>query len=150
MWLKNMFKKNKKKMIVIGIDGVPYTFLKKHMKGELSSFDFMEKDGAFTQMKSIIPTVSSVAWTSFLTGRNPAKHRIFGFADRTPNPFKLIIPLADRKGCPDILDVLGEEKKTVICINVPVTFPPRKVNGIMVSGFLAPTIEKSSISRVSC
>ncbi|MFC1668629.1 alkaline phosphatase family protein, partial [Chlamydiota bacterium] len=140
-----MFRKKKKnKVIVIGLDGVPYSFLKKHSPNTLSSFSFLHTKGSFRQMNSVYPTVSSVAWTSFLTGKNPAKHRIFGFADRTPNPFQLFIPLADHKGCPDILDILSDHNKKVICINVPVTFPPKKVNGYLVSGFMCPAISKGT------
>ena len=37
-------------------------------------------------MKSTHPAVSSMAWTSFMTGVNPAKHGIFGFVYRVPIP----------------------------------------------------------------
>jgi predicted AlkP superfamily phosphohydrolase/phosphomutase len=41
-------------------------------------------------------------------------------------------------------EVLSEHGRKVAVINVPVTYPPRAVNGIMVSGFLATNLKKAT------
>jgi predicted AlkP superfamily phosphohydrolase/phosphomutase len=42
---------------------------------------------------------------------------------------------------------LSDEGKRVVVINVPVTYPPRAVNGILISGFLAVEIEKATYPK---
>lgn len=93
-------------------------------------------------MNSVIPTVSSVAWSSYMTGVNPAKHNIFGFVDRVADPFDIFIPTARHMGCQTLWELLSRAGKRVIVINVPVTYPPRDVNGILIGGFLGTDINK--------
>ena len=40
-------------------------------------------------------------------------------------------------------EILSRNGKKVVVINVPVTYPPRQVNGVLISGFLATEIEKA-------
>jgi len=131
------------RLFVLSLDGVPYTFLKEHF--ERGAFPYMSnlfQQGSFKPMNSTIPPVSSVAWATYMTGLNPAGHNIFGFIDRLPNPFELFIPTASQMNAKTVWEYLSEWGKRVIVINMPVTTPPRPVNGIIISGFLAPSIEK--------
>ena len=50
------------------------------------------REGTLAPMRSSVPTVSSVSWTGFMTGRNPGKHGIYGFTDvkRTVAPNTLL------------------------------------------------------------
>ncbi len=140
----SLFKKQAK-TFVLGIDGVPYSFLmNKFEKGEMPNLAAFVKDNPAKRMKSVYPTISSVAWTSYMTGKNPAEHNIFGFVDRNPNPFAIKIPLANERKAKTLWKKLSEEGKRVIVINVPPTYPPEEVNGILVSCFLCPDINKSS------
>lgn len=133
------------KTFVLGIDGTPYSFLERGFaQGRMPNLAKIAQDFGMERINSVYPTVSSVAWTSYMTGENPAGHNIFGFVDRIANPFQIRIPTAeDRKG-QTIWNKLSQQGKRVIVINVPLTYPPEKVNGILVSGFLCTDIEKSS------
>jgi predicted AlkP superfamily phosphohydrolase/phosphomutase len=112
-------------------------------KGTLPYMERLFREGSFRRMNSVIPPVSSVAWSSYMTGKNPAGHNIFGFVDRKPNPLKLFIPTGNHMRTKILWERLSDEGKKVIVINVPVTSPPRPVNGILISGFLAPNIDKA-------
>ncbi|MGA1874081.1 MAG: alkaline phosphatase family protein, partial [bacterium] len=143
--LKGIFRSQK--VFVIGLDGVPYTFLT-HPKNDgkfprMQAF-FHDPKGSFLRMRSVIPTVSSVAWSSFMTGRNPAKHNIYGFIDRIPNPFEPYIPTNSNMQCSALWHILSEARKRVIVMNVPVTYPPKPVHGILVSCFLTTKLEKAA------
>lgn len=147
MGLFNTFrgKSNKKKVLVIGLDGVPHSFLthpKNSGKFPIMQGLFQQHKGSFHRMRSVTPTISSVAWSSFMTGRNPAKHNIYGFIDRNPNPFEPFIPTGSNMRCSTLWQILSEAKKRVVVINVPITYPPKPVNGVLVSGFLATKLEK--------
>jgi len=135
----------KKRTFVLGLDGVPHSFLSnKFAKNELPNLGRLCKENSYKRINSVYPTVSSVAWTTFATGEDPAGHGIFGFVDRNPNPFQIKIPTARDKRAKTIWDELSEQGKNVVVINVPLTYPPEKVNGLLVSGFLCTDINKAS------
>jgi predicted AlkP superfamily phosphohydrolase/phosphomutase len=94
-------------------------------------------------MRSVIPTVSSVAWSSYMTGVNPAKHNVFGFVDRNPDPFQLVIPTTAQLQRETLWETLSRAGKRVVVINVPMSYPPRPVNGVMVGCFLSPSLDKA-------
>ena len=136
-------KKHRPRVLVIGLDGVPYSFLRKHMEsGDLPNLARLAREGTFRRMNSVYPTVSSVAWASYMTGKNPAGHGIFGFIDRRPNPFQLFIPNARHMRAETLWERLSRRGKRVVVINVPVTYPPRRVNGILIGGFLGTDVNK--------
>ena len=136
-------KKKRKRLVVIGIDGVPYTFLKQQTdNGRLPRLAEIFRTGDFRRMNSVHPTVSSVAWSSYMTGKDPGWHNIFGFVDRTPNPFNLFIPTAKNMKAETLWESLSRQGKRVVVMNVPVTYPPRPVNGILIGGFLGTEIDK--------
>ncbi len=139
-----LFKKKKRRIVVLGIDGVPYSFLKDGItEGKFPNISrISEENGGLKKYNSVYPTVSSVAWSSYMTGTNPGEHSIFGFVDRSNNPFALKIPLATDRTSKTLWKKISEEGKKVLVMNVPVTYPPEEVNGILISGFLTPSIEK--------
>jgi len=130
------------KILILGIDGVPYSFIKKLIKeNKLPHFKKLFETGRASPLKSVLPTVSGVAWTAIFTGVNPAKFGVFGFLDlkKDYTPF---IPTSTNLKSDNILDFLSQEGKRVISLGVPLTYPPKEVNGICVGGFLTPSLEK--------
>ena len=138
-----LWKSKKKRVVVIGLDGVPHSFLQQMMEsGEFPNLKGLLPEGSLTRMTSTVPCVSSVAWSSYMTGRNPGKHNIYGFVDRDPKSLDLYIPTSKNMGCQTLWEVLGHQGKRVLVINVPLTYPPRPVNGILVGCFLCMNIDK--------
>ncbi len=132
----------RQRTFVLGLDGFPYSLLKRLFEeGLLPNIKEVVESGSFKRMNSVYPTVSSVAWASYSTGLDPSGHNIFGFIDRISNPFSLKISTARDKKGKTLWKELSEQKKKVIVINVPSTYPPEEVNGILISGFLCPDIE---------
>ena len=78
-----------------------------------------------------------------MTGVNPGKHNIFGFIDRDPATYKQFIPTSRHMKARTLWEVLSDAGKRVVVVNVPVTFPPREVNGLLVAGFLSPSLDKA-------
>jgi predicted AlkP superfamily phosphohydrolase/phosphomutase len=132
-----------KRTFVLGIDGVPYSLLKGLFEtGRMGSLHEICNRGSYRRMNSVHPTISSVAWTTYSTGVNPAEHSIFGFVDRKPNPFSVYIPLSHDRKVDSLWQYLSKKGKRVIVINVPLSFPPEPVNGIIASGFLCTGMDK--------
>jgi predicted AlkP superfamily phosphohydrolase/phosphomutase len=137
------WKSKKRRVVVIGLDGVPYSFIREMIKaGEFPNFKVLLPEGSLTRMGSTIPCVSSVAWSSYMTGRNPGKHNIYGFVDRDPKSLDIYIPTSKNMGCQTLWEALGQQGKRVLVINVPLTYPPRPVNGILIGCFLCINIDK--------
>jgi len=139
-FLKGILKKKGPRTLVVGLDGVPFTLLKKlSERGAIPCISRLMAagDGHFRQMDVSIPEISSVSWASFMTGANPARHSIFGFTDLRPGSYNVFFP-----GYPDlkaetIWDKLGNEGKRSSVLNLPGTYPARPHEGILVSGFVA-------------
>ena len=126
--------KMKKRLFILSLDGVPFSFLKEGISSE--RFGNLKRLGDLLEIKSVLPPVSSVAWATFATGVNPANHGIFGFIDRDPSTMKERLPTSNDLSSPTIWEMLNEAGKRTIVMNVPLTTPPREINGIMISGFL--------------
>jgi len=134
-----------KKVVVIGPDGTPLSLIRRLIdQGELPNFARIFQDGSVRPMTSAIPAVSSVAWSSFMTGKNPGKHGIYGFLDHRPHSYDTYIPNSRAMHGETLWEILSRHGKRVVVMNVPVTYPPRQVNGILVAGFLAPKLEKGT------
>ena len=143
-----LWKTMKRKVVVVGLDGVPHSFIQKMLQGgELPNFRSLLSVGSMAKMRSTIPCVSSVAWSSYMTGRNPGKHNIYGFVDRDPKSLDIYIPTSKNMGCQTLWESLGQQGKRVLVINVPLTYPPRPVNGILIGCFLCINIDKVSYPR---
>lgn len=138
-----LFGKKSKKIFIIGLDGTPYTLLKEFIEnGDLKNLKEIFKDGSFVQMDSVYPTISSVAWTTFITGWNPGGHGIYGFVEPKPLSYEIFIPGYNDIKKKTLYDYFRDLK--IVSINIPITYPVFKINGILISGFLAPKIEKGT------
>lgn len=134
-----------RKVVVIGPDGTPLSLISSLIaEGELPNFARIFEGGSVRPMTSAIPAVSSVAWSCFMTGKNPGKHGIYGFLDRKPNSYDTYIPNSNVMCSETLWEILSRHGKRVVVMNVPVTYPPRRVNGILVAGFLSPRLEKAT------
>ena len=131
-------------MIVIGLDGMPFSFLPKIKEMGIAPFlTSLYEEGEIASMTTTLPPVSSVAWASFLTGENPGIHGITGFVDRKPSGYDPFVPTAENLLVPTIYQHLSRLGLRVCSLGVPSTFPPAPINGTIVSGFLAPNLERA-------
>lgn len=133
------------KVLILGLDGVPYTLLTSWIQaGALPNLARLVEAGSIVPMSSVLPPISSVAWASFATGRDPGGHGIFGFVDRRPNPFELYLPTsADLQG-DTLWEVFGRHGRRSLVMNLPSTYPPKPMQGMLVSGFESPSLEKAT------
>ena len=133
---------SKTRRIIIGLDGVPYGLIKDLTeKGVMPNMKRMIKEGIFKRMVSSIPEVSSVAWSSIITGANPGEHGIYGFTDIAEESYRLSFPnFYNLKVPPFWMD--KSYGKSVI-INVPSTYPAAPLDGVLIAGFVALDLNKA-------
>lgn len=128
------------KVIVIGIDGGTFDVILPMIKeGKLPILGSLMKKGMWGELESTIPANTGPAWVSMMTGVNPGKHGIFFFLGNLHNNYmnSRILGSMDIK-FPPLWSVLSRNGKKVIFVNVPFTYPPMEVNGILISGMLIP------------
>jgi len=131
-----------RRLLVIGLDGVPHSLLTRLIEdGEMPTLAEIAQTGDLRRAISTQPTVSCAAWTSFVTGVNPGAHGVFGFVDRKQGSYDQYITGSRYVIAPQIWRVLSERNLRSIIMNVPVTAPPPEINGMVVSGFLAPKLQ---------
>ncbi|MGB8953305.1 MAG: alkaline phosphatase family protein [Candidatus Aminicenantales bacterium] len=141
----SIFKKKKKNLAcVIGLDGVPYSLLLDlAQKGIMSATARLIDSEHLHKMKASLPEISAVSWTDFMTGTNAGTHGIFGFTDFKPDSYEIRFPnFLDLKK-ETFWDLLNARGKKCIIINQPATYPARKINGVLISGFVAIEITKA-------
>ncbi len=142
-----LFAKNKKKRaVLVGLDGVPFTLLETLIaKGVTPNLGKLAAAGAshFKQMDATLPEISSVSWSSFMTGVNPAQHGIYGFMDLKPGTYQMYFPSYPHLRVPAIWAGLGQQGKRSVVLNLPGTYPARPHEGVLVSGFVAIDLKKA-------
>lgn len=132
----------RKKNVILGIDGVPFELMDNLSdKGVMPNFKELKNDFTFKLMKSSIPHISSVSWSSIITGKNPGEHGIFGFVDIIKNTYSLRFPNFNALKSKPFWH--QKPKKKYVIINVPSTYPAKQLNGIHIAGFVALDLEKA-------
>jgi predicted AlkP superfamily phosphohydrolase/phosphomutase len=145
MVFKKLFKKRENKVIVLGLDGVPYSLLSKFAdEGIMPNLSKLKEQGTLCSMTASIPEVSSTSWSTFMTGVNPGRHGIYGFMELQRENYLWRFPnFLDLKS-KTIWEVAGEHDKKSIVINIPSTYPAKPLNGMLVAGFVALDLKKAS------
>jgi hypothetical protein len=116
---------NGEKVIVLGIDGGTWTMIEPMMAaGELPNLKKLYDSGLHGVLESRPPIISPVVWTTIFTGFGHQKHGIKDWKTSQSVNRKVSA----------IWEIL-KDKKTVNVFNVPATWPPDPVSGVMLSGF---------------
>jgi predicted AlkP superfamily phosphohydrolase/phosphomutase len=129
--------------VVFGVDGLTFRVLHPLIeRGELPHFQYLQQNGCEAVLEAKYPPFTPPAWTSLATGLKPAKHGVFDFWDFTGEQGPALVHppklLTHRKDGKALWNIMSEFGKKVLVINVPMTYPPEPVNGIMISGYMTP------------
>ncbi len=132
---------SKKRVFVFGLDGASWKIIDSLIdKGYLPFFEKLSNNGIRRDLYSTIPPRTAPAWASFMTGKTPAEHGVFDFVNYT-NPFKNSEEPAlvnNKSLCQPEFWRQWDKNKKIALINLPLTYPIRKLNGVMVSSIMTP------------
>ncbi|MEK6635384.1 MAG: alkaline phosphatase family protein [Planctomycetota bacterium] len=135
----NIEKSHNKKVFVIGIDGATFDLIKPWIKeGRLPNIANIMRNGVHGLLKSTIHPLTAPAWTSFMTGKNPGKHGVFDFIIKVPGSYNVKLVDSRMRVAESLWNILGAKGKKVGVMNVPLNYPPEKVNGFLISWMDAP------------
>ena len=127
------------RVFVVGLDGATLDLIDPWAaQGRLPNLAALMQQGSFGTLASTIPPISAPAWVSFMTGVNPGKHGIYHFQEHFAGSYQVRLLNGADVRAPTIWRILSEAGRRVISVNVAMTFPPEKVNGIVVAGVDAP------------
>lgn len=136
--ISKYFKREKmmaQKIVIIGLDGTNLEFIGSWIKsGELPNLKKILENGVWGEMKSVLPPVTVPNWKCYSTGKNPGKLGIFWWENIDVKNGRIYLPFHRIYENKEIWDYLSADGKKVGVINVPSTYPPKKVNGFMICG----------------
>ncbi len=133
------------KAFILGLDGMTLRVLEPYTReGLLPNFRKVMKGGAHGVLRSTIPPTTPPGWTSLATGKNPGKHGVFEFVRREGYDTHVITRTTSPNADP-IWNILSRSGRNSIVLNVPCTYPPDPVQGMMVSGFMTPSLDKEFV-----
>jgi len=131
------------RVLIIGIDGATFDLIQPWIdEGSLPNLRRIYEGGASCVLKSTLPPNSAPAWTSFMTGMNPGKHGIYGFTRVEPSQGYMIkVNSGARRRVPSVWQYLSTLGLRSIVLNVPMTYPPDPINGLVVTGIDTPGLD---------
>lgn len=123
------------KVVLIGLDGADFDLLQPLIdSGDLPNLRRFQQQGAWGRLASTIPPISVPAWPSCFTGVNPGKHGVFGFGKFDPCSYQDVLCRSTDVQAPALWHLVGEAGQRSLVINVPLTFPPEPLEGVLISG----------------
>jgi predicted AlkP superfamily phosphohydrolase/phosphomutase len=155
-----------KRIVVLGLDGLDPQLCDDYMeRGLMPNLQKLRETGCCTKLASTFPSLSPVAWSTFSTGVNPGRHGIFDFLTRNPRTYlpelssariaaprrkvrlgKYTIPLGKSRikflrRSRSFWSILGAHGIFSHIIRVPITYPPEKFNGALLSAMCTPDLQ---------
>lgn len=131
-----------RRVLIIGLDGATFDVLNPLIAaGRMPHLKHLIETGVSGILDSTKPPITPAAWTTFMTGKGPGRHGIIDFEkyDIANNRLSFNSTFEVREKT--FWEILSEKKFRVGSINVPMTYPPRRVNGFMISGFETPSVD---------
>ena len=154
------------KVIFLGLDGLDFRLTERYLsEGKLPNLARLRELGSFSALRTTFPSLSPVAWSTFATGVSPAKHNIFDFLNRSLRSYtpelssarvepprrmarlgKFRIPLGRsivelRRKSRAFWTILSEHGVGSTILRVPITFPPEKFDGRVLSAMSTPDLK---------
>ncbi len=139
-----------KKAIFLGFDGLDPRVTERLMaEGRLPHFSRLREAGGYRRLRTTFPALSPVAWSTFATGVNPAKHNIFDFLNRDLRTYAPELSSAKvtragvemRRKSEPFWKILGRNGVSSTVLRVPITFPPEEFNGRVLSAMCTPDLQ---------
>ena len=128
-----------RRLAVIGLDCAEPSLVFETLRDELPTIRRLAEEGFSARMRSTDPPITVPAWSSMLSGLTPGELGVYGFRNRADYSYDHVTTDSRAVGAPRVWDLASQAGKRVIVLSVPQTYPPKKVNGELVSCLLTPT-----------
>lgn len=130
------------KVVIIGLDGASFNFIAPYCReGIMPNLNRFWQSGSSGDLASAYPPITPAAWTSFMTGKLPGKHHVLDFEQFNLADGSLRYNTSSDIKAATLWQIVSQGEGRVAVINVPMTYPPQAVNGILVAGHNVPNAE---------
>jgi predicted AlkP superfamily phosphohydrolase/phosphomutase len=121
------------KVVVLGFDGASWDTIEPLIQaGKLPFLERLRRESAWGPLETFKPTKSPVIWTSIATGMAMEKHGILDFVYLKENDLPVPFDNSERRE-PSVWQILDHFGRRSVVVNWFVTYPPDRIDGIMVS-----------------
>ncbi len=128
-----------RKVFVIGMDCLEPSLVFDKWREALPNLSRLMDQGAYGELESSTPPITVPAWSSMLASKDAGQLGFYGFRNRADYSYdKMSIATSSAVRAPRVWDILGRAGKQVIVVGVPQTYPPKPVNGHLITSFLTP------------
>jgi len=128
-----------RRLFVLGLDSLPpYVLYEGHDGGGLRFIRGLVEESARYVLRTCHPPITVPAWMVMFTGRSPGELGLYGFRHRRPGSFESYVVTSQDVREPAIWDDLGRKGLRFGLFGVPPTYPPKPINGFMVTDFNTP------------
>ena len=131
----------RKRVMVIGLDCAAPELIFDRWLDDLPNLKSIFQSGFHGLLRSCDPPITVPAWSVMMSSKSPGRLGVYGFRNRKDHSYEkysIANSLAIKED--RLWDILSRCGKRSIVIGVPGTYPPRPLNGLMVSDFLTPDI----------
>lgn len=127
------------KTVIIGLDGATFDIIKPLASaGRLPVLARLMREGSSAPLRSTLLPNSFPGWSSCTTGTSEGMHGVFSPFIKNPSSY-IVRAMSGRDVMTrPVWDLLTKQGGRSISINVPTTYPPEPLNGLMVTGMLTP------------
>nr|MCS5637688.1 alkaline phosphatase family protein [Myxococcota bacterium] len=126
------------RILIVGIDGAsPRVAFPMMEEGRLPNLARIAAGGVSGPLRSVLPLYSPRIWNTIATGRQPRAHGIPAFVKSGEDGSKELYLSSDRKK-PALWNILSAAGRSVGVVNWWTTYPPEKIDGVMVSDHFFP------------
>ena len=128
------------RLFVIGLDCAEPSLVFNRWREELPHLRRLMETGSYGELESTIPPITVPAWTCMLTGKDPGELGFYGFRNRADYSYhQMSIATSAAVKRPRVWGRASASGKQVVVVGVPQTYPPRPLNGCLVTSFLTPS-----------
>jgi predicted AlkP superfamily phosphohydrolase/phosphomutase len=128
------------KVMIIGLDCAEPSLVLERWRDQLPTLSGLMERGAYGRLTSVIPPITVPAWSCMMSSRTPGDLGVYGFRNRSDHTYDgLFIANGTAIKEPRLWDLVGRRGKKSIVVGVPGTYPPRPLNGHMITCFLTPS-----------
>jgi predicted AlkP superfamily phosphohydrolase/phosphomutase len=129
-------------VFVLGLDSLPPKVLYENYGEGLDFIRQLTNESQNYLMKTCHPPITVPAWISMFTGKTPGELGIYGFRHRKPGTFDSYVVNSNDVKEKAIWDDLSKKGVRTGLFGVPPTYPPKPINGFMITDFNTPSKEK--------
>jgi predicted AlkP superfamily phosphohydrolase/phosphomutase len=128
-----------RQVVFVGIDAAAWRFIDPLIaRGALPNLARIKSEGASAVLRSIPCYVSPPAWTTMMTGYLPGRTGVYSYGKWLPEQREFGTVDATDVLVPRVWEVASHCGRRVGVFNVPMSYPPRPVDGSVVGGMMTP------------